>query len=901
MHSRSSSNAKQSRTHRRRRSTQSPLAIRSLQVVDYCLVGILFVAPLFFGGRHLLGRFVFIALACLAGVSWFVHQTAVKQGYWTRNWANVLGLAALLLVALQLAPLPAEWLQLLAPRNTSLLSLWQDGGDGTSQLGSWQTLTLTPTSTRIALATLLAYVLLFITAAGRMQTRGDIERLLRLVALVAMLMAGFGILQYLTSNGKFFWFYDYPYTTTAKAAKGSFTTRNHFAHFLVLGMGPLLAWIVLLLRRKTKPTKQSTATQPLKAHYLVAALHIGLGIVALAVMLSLSRGGIVAMLVAAVVTVAIYSRRRLLSGSYLYGLAMLGLFVVGLLSLSDYDRVANRLDDFASGSLAELDNNDGRRKIWAANMAAIQTGSLFGSGAGSHREIYPIFLPQSPINEYTHAENGYLQIATENGWLGVGLIAAAVALVSRWCWIAVRKANDTSAFVLAGAITASLAVSFVHSVVDFVWFIPACMSLTILLAAAALRLAQLAETAEVPTSVIAQPWPRARWIGLATAATCAAVWAITTMLGPALASTHWDKFLLVASRTEPSRDQESTEEDSMRNATAEREARARAMIFHLQNVLTRDPQFARAHLRLAAKYLQLFNQRQQDATNAMSIDQIRDAAIASRFPSSQDLRQWLMQAFGENSRLLYQAHYHTRQALLLCPLQGEGYLYLANLCFLEGRDSTAAEAYMAQALQVRPYDGDVLFETGRQRLLLGQLEQAFAEWQRIFHDRGNHQRKIIRLLAGHLPAMAFLELFEPNWSTLPLLWDQYRQKGSPQDWQALVDYTADQAATLQSPEVTYQAAHVRYALAEMHRELEHPEHALHYYQQAQRLAPNVFVFRRALGRALLRAQQYEAAQPHLRWCLARRPDNETIRDELIEAKKSRLPQTALAAPGTVYQ
>ena len=69
----------------------------------------------------------------------------------------------------------------------------------------------------------------------------------------------------------------------------------------------------------------------------------------------------------------------------------------------------------------------------------------------------------------------------------------------------------------------------------------------------------------------------------------------------------------------------------------------------------------------------------------MDIGQIRDAAIASQFPSREALSEWLGRAIGEHQKLLYRALWHARQAVMRCPLQGEAYLFLAELVFLEGQ------------------------------------------------------------------------------------------------------------------------------------------------------------------------------------------------------------------------
>ena len=56
-------------------------------------------------------------------------------------------------------------------------------------------------------------------------------------------------------------------------------------------------------------------------------------------------------------------------------------------------------------------------------------------------------------------------------------------------------------------------------------------------------------------------------------------------------------------------------------------------------------------------------------------------------------------------KYLRMAARHARQGLNLCPLRGEGYLYLAELCFLEGGTSETKSAYIDQAINVRPFHG----------------------------------------------------------------------------------------------------------------------------------------------------------------------------------------------------
>ncbi len=890
-----------SRASRGRQQHETPLAIACLQLVDVSLLGVLFLAPLFFGGRHMLGRFVLIALTSVAAIAWCGYQTLSGSNRQTRSLAIFVGLAAIFLVILQLTPLSTELLQRFAPRNMSLLTMWGTEVPSDLRLGEWTTLSLAPSTTKIALATVIAYVLLFITTVERLRTVSDIKRLLRYVAVAAIFMAGFGILQYFTSNGLFFWFYEYPYNTTIRAAKGSFTTRNHFAHFIALGSGPLLAWITLRLRaRREGRTPPDDERSWLLQHF---ALHAGLGLAVLAVLLSLSRGGVTALATACSFAVIIYCYRGLLSSSYCYGFAMLGLLVVGALSLSDYDRVASRLDDLTSASIETLDNKSGRRNIWSANLSSIEQGSLFGSGVGTHREIYPIYYPRSQTKEFTHAENGYLQIGTETGFVGLTLLGITILLVLSWCWQAIRQATSETHLMLAAAVAASLIASLVHSLVDFVWFIPACMSLTIMLAACALRLAQLTmpENGDQGDSTSATNKLRVTGLLHTSIVTCGAIWAVLATVGPAKSALHWDKYLLSSAQHADQVSEQLWSGEAVEIDTEFEIARTEAMVYRLSEIVESHPDSARAHLRLASKFLHLFNLRQQQTDNAMSVDQVRDAAMASRFPTSVALRQWLVTAFEGNSQLLYRAHYHTTRALQLCPLQGDGYVYLAKLCFLRGQNGEALDAYLQQALQVRPYDGDVVFEVGRQRLLKGDITGALELWQSIYRDAGIHQTRIIRLLAGQMPAEAFIKLFEPDWTTMRQVWRSFYPVSSEPDLKVFLQY-AEAVAQWQTEQLdSRQGAHVWHVLSTMQLQLQRQQASLASSERAYRLDPTNYPARRALAHALVEAGRYQEAQPHLRWCLARKPDNLGLRNELIEATKTRLPDTASRPRRLHYQ
>ena len=72
--------------------------------------------------------------------------------------------------------------------------------------------------------------------------RGGRSTALCLASLASVAMMVFAQLQFLASNGKFFWVFDHPFMSTYTYPLGCFTNRNHLAQFLTLGTAPLIWW-----------------------------------------------------------------------------------------------------------------------------------------------------------------------------------------------------------------------------------------------------------------------------------------------------------------------------------------------------------------------------------------------------------------------------------------------------------------------------------------------------------------------------------------------------------------------------------------------------------------------------------------------------------------------------------
>ena len=914
--------------------------------VDAGLVAAIFVVPFVLGGRTAFGQLVLVCLALWIAVCWCLRQALVRRTTWVRSPITLLLVVALFLGGLQLVSLPSSLLERLSPHLYETLPAWAPATDGAPTLGIWTALSLAPTETRTSLVVLLAFALLLLTTVQRVRQIEDVERLLHWIAVSTLAVAGFALVQFLTSDGKYFWFFDYPHARTDKEVVGSFTNGNHFAQFIALGIGPMIWWVVNGWQSRQKQRSRekhhfgrNAKTTDLKTWLRVLAV----GCCAFIGLMSLSRGGALVMFLSAMVCALILYRGSLLGRGALMSLMGVGLFLGACLSIFGYEILASQLDDF--GSLAELDRGEIRRKLWKADMAGAADYPLTGTGLGSHRHVYPIYLSDQPnwrSIEYTHAESGYVQVALEAGIPGLLLMLITIGLSVYWCVATLLRPVHARVVACMAAISATLAASFVQSIWDFVWYVPGCMIGPVILGACACRLCQL--TRHEAKSPLALPAAfRIGWLMAAASVGAAGFCMVEDRLGAARAEPYWYSYLR---QDKLARDLD----DVGRNEAL------RSMAKELSVVVRLQPDHPQAHARLAALYYELFDS-QDSEVDPLAVDDLRRVVLSSygsnrpnSFKSSVDVMRWASVALGTREEgqvgatryeLLVGATQHAHRAMDLCPLQGEGYLPLVQFAFLDGPEAELPNraAYMKQALTVRPYHGDVLRTAGvvaldevkamkeasealQAAFLTGEINQAelvdranqmrlevwnskdlieeaqnrsAAYWKASFASGPVCQRQMLKHLSGELPVTQLLDLFRPDLAALEVMHAYYAKIDRPEELQIVRMHLAraceKHAGTLEGKE----AAKGWTRAAGVYEKVEMPRETFRCLELAMRSDSTHFETRYMLGKSLLDAEAFDQAQQHLEWCMRRKPRDERLRKLTEAAIDGRLRQSSISS------
>jgi O-antigen ligase len=875
-----------------------------LQIVDGGLAGVLFLVPFLMGGRHAFGQLILVVLAAVIALAWALRQSLRANAAWRPTWALFLLVAAAALVSLQAVPLPQTMLERLAPEQAKVLTFWSAAQPSSPSLGRWPFVSYTPADTTSGLVLFMAYGLLFFVTLQRLEEIQDIERLLRWCAASILCMALFGLVQYLVGNGKFFWFYDLPFSSTNRGAKGSFTNRNHFAHFLALGVGPLVWWLQHVSRRTRSHARKMPHPTGGGAHrgelrtYL---LGLALAIVLFTGLLSLSRGGMGALLLATAVAATACYWASAGAGRFLGTLLASALLIGAALSVFGLDQVGQRLETLA-GSERPNDNwSGGRLAIWTVTAKAIPHYLALGAGVGSFREVYPIYADNT-LDEgivYTHAENSYLQVFLETGAIGGGLLLAGICMFGFWC-VAGWK-GPLRVKMCAAAVAASLIACLAQALVDFVWYVPACMAMMAVLAACALRLKQLAGNAPGRDQVL----PMRRWAAVAVTILFIPIgaWMVYNCLGPSVAAHYWDQYLLAqpgALLTPPSSyNQVPATDQNAADSPVETEQKT---IDCLEKVIFWQPTHYRAQLALAEAHLRLFNQYQSSSKNPLPLVNIRDAALDSQFPSREALCAWLARALGAHWVHLDASLRHARQALRLCPLQGRAYICLAKLCFLDKAQNPAKQACVDQALRVRPCDGAVVYAAAAEALLAGNTPRWLELSQHIFRCSREYQRQLIGELVNHTPpeeTQTMIELivnnFQPDLQALQILHDVCAKRCRAEQLIPLCRYWVQKTEAEAHGRNDPQVVALWMQAQRLYAQLDDGQRALACARRALECDPNDYNVHYQLALCLLEQKQYAEAESELHWCLQRNSRDKSLEVKLKEALKGRLDAQRAAA------
>jgi O-antigen ligase len=333
------------------------------------------------------------------------------------------------------------------------------------QTGVRHSLSMDVEATRATVMMLCCLLVCALLASNFLTSRESFERLARWLTFFGWGLAVFALIQHFTWNGKFYWIRP----IEADAPFGPFINRNHFAGYMEL----LLPWpVALMLARRKQRWEQM--------FYAFTAAWMGL-----AVVMSLSRGGMIS-LIAELIFIGALSMRvgkhtpeinprpnRKLGGR----LVRIGAVAAVMLTIAwgvlwlGAERVINRLatgqDTEGSAPASVQTFASSRGDLWRDGWAVFRAHPLIGVGLGAFETAYPIYGQDAEQARITaQAHNDYLQMLTDVGVVG-GLLVLWFILMTGWAvWRGLRS-RDPFLSAVTLACGAGIFGLLVHSLFDF--------------------------------------------------------------------------------------------------------------------------------------------------------------------------------------------------------------------------------------------------------------------------------------------------------------------------------------------------------------------------------------------------------------------------------------------------
>lgn len=444
------------------------------------LLALLVWAPLPLGSNRTwaIGLLLGLALLLLAGtlVAWRSCAAGAVARLALFRWPLGLLAGMVALSWLQTCFLPSAWVGVLSPMAAAAQAP-----------APWMTLSVDVFQSRTMATLSFVYLAVFLVAVLAVR---DSQRLDRL----AQVLVWSGVLQAVLGTVLFSFKAEYQIFFAAishSRVVGTFVNQNHLAAYLCMCLSMGIGLMLARLGNGNERHANWRARVVASIEFMLSAkmrLRLLLVVMVIALVLTRSRMGnaafFSAMLVVGFVAIVLARKTAPRTIALIASLVIIDVLVVG--TWVGLEKVVERIQEtemtVAAGGKSE--SVEARTEAARTALAIIQDYPLVGSGGGS---FYNVFLsyrtPQYGYSYVDHTHNDFVEIATDYGLLGLGIMGALVILTLWTVLTVLARRKSTLPRGIAFGVAMSMVALLVHSAVDFSLQIPAnALTMVVILA-----------------------------------------------------------------------------------------------------------------------------------------------------------------------------------------------------------------------------------------------------------------------------------------------------------------------------------------------------------------------------------------------------------------------------------
>jgi O-antigen ligase len=364
----------------------------------------------------------------------------------------------LLLILFQLLPLPSGLIKILSPKTFELRNSLSTFDSQLLTLNSKFQISFFPLATQVEFFKWLTLIGLFFLLL-RSRLLDDKYRVTHQLIIAIMLV---GVAESLYGMFEFFSGHKYILNlnmeTKIASVTGTFINRNYFAGYLLMVI-PLS--VGFLFSREATQINRFRGWRERLVSLDGKTLLIGFCVIVmiLGLLFSASRMGIASLLLSFTLLSLLFrspSKEHKFSRTsiLILGLALLWAAWIGL------DFVISRF-------LTSSEDFKGRWVFWVNTFQIFKDFPIFGSGLGTFAWVFPMYRSFHLIGVATHAENDYLQLASEVGMVGIGLLLILFLFLLYKAISGIRSLShrESVRYIGIGGLVGILALMF-HSIVE---------------------------------------------------------------------------------------------------------------------------------------------------------------------------------------------------------------------------------------------------------------------------------------------------------------------------------------------------------------------------------------------------------------------------------------------------
>ncbi|MHB1425866.1 MAG: O-antigen ligase family protein, partial [Gemmataceae bacterium] len=622
-----------------------------------------------------------------------------------------------------LSPGTARCYDKLLPEQPETLPNDTASSDAMTRPGS--TLSLYPGATERETTRLLAVFLVFVVVLNNLTSKEALMRLSWVALINGSLLSLFALFQFFAAPP-----YTVYWTIAAQVTPfGPFICHNHFPDYVNMCIGLGIGLLLTQGRRGQSSASVEHVFSPLQMLRNPRTLGIcgALGLMFTAVAFSRSRGGLLA-LVGAAVLCGILGRMHL-GRTFRFGpiLVVAGV-VVALSAWFGFDLVKDRLATLETGEAFE-----NRVPLWLRSLPIVPDFPIWGTGYGTFGYVEVMYRKAARPAEfglwYDHAHNDYLEILVEGGVVGLCLAVLALAAVYRLGFraLAINRGSRRAGLAL-GALFAFTALAL-HSLAEFGAHIPAITLLATVVCAHVCALGQSPHKAGDKY--------RLRLGGVAPV--LGALMAVG--LGLVICADGWKAF------------RSHRLEDAALRAGNDKRDQLHTRIACLTEAVSLAPEDARLHAALGSAHGRLAELLLgSDLTELLRTGNLAGALRRLDSPEGR--------AALEQGVLSLREHLRARDA---CPLLSEAQIGIASHAtrdYMEQGDK--AEDYFRRAKLLSGGNAEIWFKCGLQEIQLMHVQDGLATWRHCLELSEQYLPDILDATARRLGTNQLVEKVLPD-------------------------------------------------------------------------------------------------------------------------------------------